>query len=169
MTLQNLLGITLDAVAPERAQVARMLAAVERNLADARLAGLSAETRFDVGYKAIMQLAKLSLYANGYRTLTSRPGHHQTAIQTLALTVALALEQVRVLDALRKQRNRADYSGELVSDATVNECVACATALDAHVRDWLRLNKPELAGVSEFPKTTIELTWNPHPEPGSGK
>jgi hypothetical protein len=145
MTLQNLLGISLDAVAPERTQVARMLAAAERNLADARLAGLSAETRFDVGYKAIMQLAMLALYANGYRTLTSRPGHHQTAIQTLTLTVALAPEQVRVLDALRKQRNLSDYSGDLVPDSTVNECVASATTLHAHVRAWLQSNKPELA------------------------
>ena len=145
MTLQNLLGISLDAVAPERTQVARMLAAVERNLADARLAALSAETRFDVGYKAIMQLAMLALYANGYRTLTSRPGHHQTAIQSLTLTVALAPEQVRVLDALRTQRNRADYLGDLVPDSTVNECVASATALNAHVRAWLQSNKPELA------------------------
>lgn len=39
MTLQNWLGISHDAVAPERAQVARMLAAVERNLADAQVAG----------------------------------------------------------------------------------------------------------------------------------
>src|SRR3990172_10751089 len=134
MTLQNLLGISLDAVAPERVQVARMLAAAERNLADTRLAGLSAETRFDAGYKAIMQLAMLALYANGYRTLTSRPGHHQTAIQSLTLTVALAPGQVRVLDALRNQRNKADYLGDLVPDSTVNECVASATALNAHVR-----------------------------------
>ena len=48
MTLQNLLGVSVDIVAPERAQVTRMLAAVERNMADAQLAGLSAETRFDV-------------------------------------------------------------------------------------------------------------------------
>ena len=54
MTLQNLLGISLDAVTPERAQVTRMLAAVQRNLADAQLAGLSAESRFDISYKAIM-------------------------------------------------------------------------------------------------------------------
>lgn len=147
MTLQNLLGISLDAVAPERAQVARMLVAVERNLADARLAGLSAETRFDVGYKAIMQLAMLALHANGYRTLTSRPGHHQTAIQTLTLTVALAPEQVRVLDALRKQRNLADYSGDLVPDSTANECLTSATALHAHLCAWLTSNKPELSGA----------------------
>ena len=145
MTLQNLLGVSLDVVAPERAQVAKMLVAVERNLADARLAGLSAETRFDVGYKAIMQLAMLSLYANGYRTLTSRPSHHQTAIQTLTLTVALAPEQVRVLDALRKQRNLADYMGDLVPDSTATECLASATALHAHVRAWLQSNKADLA------------------------
>jgi hypothetical protein len=92
MTLQNLLGLSLDSVTPERTQAARMLAAAERNMADARLAGLSTESRFDVAYKAIMQLAMLALYANGYRTLTSRPGHHQTAIQSLTLTVAVAPE-----------------------------------------------------------------------------
>lgn len=145
MTLQNLLGISLDVVVPDRAQVARMLAAVERNLADARLAQLSAETRFDVGYKAIMQLAMLSLYANGYRTLTSRPGHHQTAIQSLTLTVTLAPEKVRVLDALRKQRNRADYSGDLVPDSAAAECLASAIALQVHVLAWLQSNKPDLA------------------------
>lgn len=43
MTLQNLLGVSLDAVQPDRGHVARFLAAAERNLADARLAGLSSE------------------------------------------------------------------------------------------------------------------------------
>jgi hypothetical protein len=79
MTLQNLLGISLDAITPDRDTVAKLLAAADRNLADAQLAGLSAENRFDAAYKAIMQLAMVALHANGYRTLTSRPGHHQTA------------------------------------------------------------------------------------------
>lgn len=144
MTLQNLLGISLDAVAPERGQVARMLAAVERNLIDAQLPDVSSENRFDIAYKAIMQLAMVALYANGYRTLTSRPGHHQTAIQSLTLTVGLSSEQVRVLDALRKQRNLTDYSGDLVPDSTMKECVASATALFAHVSAWLQANKSEL-------------------------
>lgn len=86
MTLQNLLGIGLDAVVPERSQVTRLMAAAERNLVDAQLPDLSAENRFDVAYKAIMQLAMIALHANGYRTLTSRPGHYQTAIQALTLT-----------------------------------------------------------------------------------
>jgi hypothetical protein len=65
-----------------------MLAAAERNLADARLAALSAENRFDAAYKAIMQCAMLALRANGFRTLSSQAGHHQTALQTLPLTTS---------------------------------------------------------------------------------
>ena len=100
MTLQNLLGISLDTVTPDKAQLARLLAAALRNLADSQLKGLSAENRFDAAYKAIMQLAMAALLANGYRTLTSKPGHHQTALQTLPLTVALPQARVIVLEAL---------------------------------------------------------------------
>lgn len=144
MTLQNLLGISLDAARPDRAHVAKLLAAAQRNIADAQLAGLSAENRFDAAYKAIMQLAMLALNANGYRTLTSRPGHHQTAIQTLTLTVAFPGPRVIVLDALRKQRNLADYSGDLVPDATAAECLASAQDLLLYVQAWLAAHKPEL-------------------------
>ncbi|HSI56006.1 MAG TPA: DNA-binding protein [Ideonella sp.] len=144
MTLQNLLGISLDSVTPDRMQAVKLLAAAQRNIADAQLAGLSAENRFDAAYKAIMQLAMLALYANGYRTLTSKPGHHQTAIQTLTLTVALAPPQVRLLDALRKQRNLSDYSGDLVPESAVAECIASATSLLADVRAWLASHQPGL-------------------------
>ena len=83
MTLENLLGISLDKIEPSRQTVAQLFTAAERNLKDARLKALSPENRFDAAYKAVMQLAMLALRANGYRTLTSRPGHHQTAIQML--------------------------------------------------------------------------------------
>jgi len=144
MSLQNLLCISLDAITPDKAQIAKMLVAVERSLADAALAGLSAESRFEIAYKAIMQLAMVALAAQGYRTQTSRPGHHQTAIQTLTLSVGLPAVQVRLLDALRKQRNLTDYAGDLVPDATVNECLAAALALRDHIVAWLRANRPAL-------------------------
>ncbi|KUZ82971.1 DNA-binding protein [Burkholderia ubonensis] len=144
MTLENLLGVSLDAVRPNREQATRLLAAAERNLADAQLAGLSNENCFDAAYKAIMQLAMLALHANGFRTLTSRPGHHQTAIQTLPQTIGLSVERMIVLDALRKQRNLSDYSGDVVQVSAVNECFASATALMTDVKAWLTVNKPEL-------------------------
>ena len=145
MSLENLLGRSLERVAPERAGIGRMLAAAERNVADAQLAGLSAENKFDAAYKAIMQCAMIALRANGYRTLTSRPGHHQTALQTLPLTIALANERMIVLDALRKQRNLADYEGDPVTAQTVVDCLAQARQLLADVKAWLAANKPELS------------------------
>lgn len=144
MTLKNLLGISLDAIQPDAAAVGKLLAAAQRNIADAQLAGLSAENRFDAAYKAVMQLAMVALQANGYRTLTGKPGHHQTAIQTLSTSVGLAPAQVIVLDALRKQRNLSDYSGDLVPEAVAAECLASALALQARVRGWLKANRPDL-------------------------
>jgi hypothetical protein len=144
MTLKNLLGISLEAVSPDRARVARLLAAARRNIADAQLAGLSTENRFDAAYKAVMQLAMVALDANGYRTLTSRPGHHQTAIQTLGASVDLPHSTVIVLDALRKQRNLADYSGDPIPEAIAAECLVSANALLSHVTAWLQRHRPDL-------------------------
>lgn len=144
MSLQNLVGISLEPVKPDKAQIAKLLAAAERNIADAQLQGLSNENRFDAAYKAIMQTAMAALNANGFRTLTSKPGHHQTAIQTLQTSTGLAPSRIIVLDALRKQRNLADYSGDLVSDAAAAECLASAKELLAHVRAWLAQDHSEL-------------------------
>jgi hypothetical protein len=76
----------------------------------------------------------VALNANGSRTLTSKPGHHLTAIQTLPLTVGLPQAKVILLDALRKQRNLADYSGDLTSEAAAAECLDSARDLLAHIK-----------------------------------
>ena len=55
--------------------------------------------------------------ANGLRTLTSQVGHHQTALQTLPLTIGLPKDRMILLDALHKQRNLADYEGEPCAEA----------------------------------------------------
>jgi hypothetical protein len=58
MTLQNLLQIgQLKEHEATRAEVQVLLAAVQRNLADAQVSAISLETRFDAAYKAIMQLS----------------------------------------------------------------------------------------------------------------
>lgn len=145
MSLRNLVGISLEVVTPDKAQVARLLAASERNISDAQLPGLSVENRFDAAYKAIMQLAMVALHARGFRTLTSKPGHHQTAIQTLTLTVAIEQRQVLVLDTLRKQRNLADYSGEPVTESAAAACLVSAQELRERVLRWLATHAPDLS------------------------
>lgn len=86
MTLQNLLAIgSLSQFKPQREDIQRLLTAAERNLADASVAAISDENRFDAAYKCVMQCAMASLWANGDRTSTNKPGHHQTVIQALPL------------------------------------------------------------------------------------
>lgn len=145
MSLDNLLKINqLQVHTPSREAVLRLLDAAKRNIADAHIDAVSGENRFDAAYKCIMQCAMVSLWVNGYRTSTSQPGHHQTAIQTLPTTVGLSQSTVIILDSLRKQRNVSDYEGDPVSDQAVLECIKQAENLYQHVVDWIKINRTEL-------------------------
>src|SRR5229473_7913533 len=91
MTLENLVQIgKLKPHKTTRAEIARLLAAVRRNLKDARHDDISPESRFDIAYKAAMQCALIAVMANGFRPSTSEPGHHATVIQSLPETVGLS-------------------------------------------------------------------------------
>jgi hypothetical protein len=67
-----------------------------------------------------------------------------TMIQLLSQTIDLDKQTVIVLDALRKQRNVADYSGDIVPASAVDECVNYAENLFHDVYLWIKENKPEL-------------------------
>ena len=141
MTLDNLLGIgKLKQHAASKLERARLMAAAERALVDAKVAGLSSDARLDLAYRGIMQAALVAMLASGYRPVTNEPGHHQLLIQALPKTAGIATERVRVLDAYRAARNRSDYLGVPVSDAVAQECAADAAAVLQHVRAWLGAN-----------------------------
>ena len=145
MSLANLLRINrLQVFAPSAEGVQRLLDSAARNLQDAHVVGLSTDNRFDAAYKTILQCAMVGLWANGYRTSTNQPGHHQTALQALPLTMGLPEDSVIVFDALRKQRNINDYEGDSVTEAAVKACVAEAEQLLTHTRLWLQQHRPEL-------------------------
>jgi hypothetical protein len=145
MSLENLLEIgSLDKAEPHRADIQRLLAAAERNLNDAGVTDISDDNRFDAAYKCIMQCAIASLLAHGYRTSTSKPGHHQTAIQSLPTTIGLDTETMVELDEMRKLRNCDDYEGEPVSASAVEEAQGHAKALLAEVKTWLGEHHPDL-------------------------
>lgn len=145
MSLDNLVRTQqLKPHATHPAEVQRLLAAARRNLADAQVAGISDETRFDAAYKAIMQCAMVGLMANGYRPSTNTPGHHQAMIQTLSTTLGVQRETWLVMDALRKKRNVNDYSGDLIEPESMRECIRQATTLIETMLQWLSANRPEL-------------------------
>ena len=100
MTLQNLLAIDrLQPHAADRDAVLKLLGSARRNLADAQVDAIGNDNRFDAAYKCIMQCAMLGLWASGYRTATSQPGHHQTAATLLIGQRMLPIRQ-RIARAL---------------------------------------------------------------------
>lgn len=143
MGLDNLVGISLERIAVDAGATSRLVSAATRNIADASVAQISAENQFDAAYKAIMQLANAALQACGYRTLTSKPGHHMTMIQSLGQTIGVDNRTIIALDALRKQRNVADYSGDIIPPSLVKEFLMQAETLLVIVKQWLA-NRPDL-------------------------
>ena len=144
MGLQNLVGISLEQITPARETIKRLLDAAARHIADAKVNAISAETRFTSAYTAIRMLADVGLHAHGYRTLTSKPGHHQTAIQTLPATLGVDSQTLIRLDTLRKQRNITEYTGDLIPESAVAECVSQAHSLHAMTVKWVKANKSDL-------------------------
>ena len=128
--LANLARIgLLDSVPFSAALMQKMLNVAQSRLKDAMRQDNSMETRFDCAYTAIRAAADAALLKKGYRTSTSKPGHHQTTLQCLVHTLNVAPTTVRILDSLRKQRNLIDYDGELVTDSLLKECLEQAGAL----------------------------------------
>jgi hypothetical protein len=145
MSLQNLAKI--GQLHPHEArpdEIGRLLSAAQRNLTDAGRRENSAETRFDCAYKAIIQCAMIALMAAGYRTSSNAPGHHQTVIQSLPLTLGVDNATWIELDAFRKKRNQNDYMGIAISQAEVDEAIAHATKLLTTVQSHLKSHHPAL-------------------------
>jgi len=87
-----------------------------------------------------MQIANAALQANGYRTLTSKQGHPPTMIQSLSKILGIDTNTVIILDALRKQRNIADYSGDIIPECTVKDCITRAETLLKHFKSSYKNN-----------------------------
>jgi hypothetical protein len=89
-------------------------------------------------------MARATLAANGCRTSTSVPGHHQTALQSLPKTVGVDNAYPNVLVALSKRRHVINYEGNEVSAGMVAECIEKAAEVIDLVRTWIKKNRPEL-------------------------
>jgi hypothetical protein len=133
MTSINLVNLQkydqLDVVPLDHARVARIAASARQQLADANTAEVSNETRFDCAYNSIRAVADVALLLQGFRTSVGKGGHHQLSIQCLEHTLGVEAATIRMLDALRRQRNGANYDGNSVTAAALAECLKQAHAL----------------------------------------
>ncbi len=144
MSLENLLKTRqIEPHETNAQQTGKLLNAICRSLEDARQEAVSAETRLEAAYRAIMQLSMLALWANGYRPSTSL-GHHATMIQSLVASVGLDSDQMRLLDTFRIKRNAVSYSGRDIDMASVKACIAAGEDLLHYMQQWLADNRPDL-------------------------
>lgn len=145
MSLKNLLktGQLIEHEA-DADEIRRLFEAARRGIEDAAVTAISADTRFDAAYRSIMQAATVALWANGYRTATSTPGHHRTTIQALEKTIGLGSDRIAVLDRMRHKRNVLDYTGEDMDEASVEVCIREAQQLLDDLNRWLRDNRQDL-------------------------
>lgn len=91
---------------------------IARDLADAALAGLSADRRFATAYNAALQTANLAIACAGFR-ITSRIGHHRISLESAGLAVGPAAERLLAyFEACRRKRNKIDYMQSHVATET---------------------------------------------------
>lgn len=123
-------------------------AVVKRDLADAKVAGLSDDRRFTIAYNAALQAGRALLAAEGYRT--AGQGHHATVFQ--ALRHFLPKAQAHLLDYFddcRSKRNLAEYTDTLIaSKQEVEELAAEADRFAGLMKDLIRRRHPRLAPPS---------------------
>jgi hypothetical protein len=124
-------------------EIAALLAIVERDLANAKVAGLSEDWRFNIAYNAALQAATAALAASGFRAV--REQYHYRTIQSLAMTIGWPNGKVDRLDRFRKKRNITGYeTAGVISQAEAKEMLEVAAELRGAVLAWLRKQHPRL-------------------------
>src|SRR5436190_24388989 len=94
-----------------------MRALVARDLADATVAGLSADRRFATAYNAALLAANMAIACAGYR-VTAKSGHHKMSFDCIRLVLSGAATYSDYFETCRRKRNVIDYTRSHVATDT---------------------------------------------------
>lgn len=147
MSLQNWLQIGhLTSHQATVAEMRNLLGVVDRELADARVSGLSDDGRFTHAYDAALLLCKLALHASGFEVQKRAPGHHSLWINSLEFTFGEAHKATVIyLSKSSKLRHTTfyDHAG-VVQKQDADDLLEAAQQLRADVLNWLHSQHPTL-------------------------
>ena len=120
-----------------------MRALVARDLADAKVEGLSADRRFATAYNAALQTANMAIACAGYR-VTAKTGHHKITFYSATLALGAGSETFAdYFESCRRKRNVIDYTRSHVATETeANEIVAQTTEFCEFVERWIDSKHP---------------------------
>src|SRR4030043_250231 len=94
MSLQNWLeNGQIKAHRTSKYEISELFKAIDRDITDSQLKGLSADRRFATAYNAALLEATMALAASGYQA--QQEGHHYWSIQSLAFTLDIAAKIIK--------------------------------------------------------------------------
>lgn len=122
-----------------------MRALIARDLADAAIAGLSADRRFATAYNAALQAANMAIACAGYRIM-SKVGHHRVSLESTKLVLRKpAHKYADYFETCRRKRNTIDYTfSNVATETEAKEILVEAIAFYNQVEDWITKNHPSL-------------------------
>jgi allantoicase len=118
-----------------------MRALIARDLADASLAGLSADRRFATAYNAALQAANMAIACAGYRIM-SKVGHHRVSLESTKLVLGKAVHNYAdYFETCRRKRNTIDYTfSNVATETEAKEILVQASRFYGEVEDWITKN-----------------------------
>jgi len=123
-------------------EVADLLAAADRDLADSQTRALSPDWRFNIAFNAALQSARAALAVSGYRP--SRETQHYIVVRSLRLTIGADARTVELFEAFRRKRNIGTYErAGVVSDHEAEAMHRLAVKVRQKVEAWLREHHAE--------------------------
>ena len=127
-----------------------MRALVARDLADARVVGLSADRRFATAYNAALQAANIAIACVGYR-VTAKTGHHKITFSSAHLALGSgASKYADYFETCRRKRNAIDYTrAHVATETEAAEIVEKATEFCDFIEVWIDAKFPALRRSSK--------------------
>lgn len=126
-----------------KSSVQELLQSAVQKLQDANVAAVSAPTRFEAAYDAILFAALALFAAQGFR-ITSQHGHHWVALEGLVATLGLTTSILDELETVLDERN-SKYTGFLtVKPADLALVLSRANDILAKTSHWFETKHPEL-------------------------
>ena len=118
---------------------------VARDLADAAVAGLSADRRFATAYNAALLSASMAIACAGYR-VTAKTGHHRISFDNIKLALGAGGDKYAdYFETCRRKRNVIDYTrSHVATDTEAQEILEKASEFYEVVEAWIDSKFPNL-------------------------
>lgn len=119
-------------------EIKELLGAIERDMKDASLPGLSTDRAFATAYNSAMLMGKVVMAVEGYRTKGA--DNHRTTFDFLEMTgIAEFKDDPIFFNSCRKKRNTIDYDHDSVASAKESEeLIGAVDYFYEKLKKWLK-------------------------------